>query len=204
MRLAKHALRSESTYSIKEMLKLAASDPAIATTHEVFDVDPMLLNVLNGVVDLRSGKLMNHNTNLMMMKLAPVEYKPDASSEVWDNFIKDVTGGDEGLARFIQKAVGYSFTGGTSEDVLFFVYGQTATGKSTFLEAIKSILRDYAKTTDFEAFLKRNGNNGPRDDSQCLKALGLSTPSRTEIIRCIAFCTLQGTCIQASHANECC
>ena len=169
VKIAKHALKSESAYSIKEMLKLAASDPMIAMTHEAFDVDPMLLNVLNGVVDLRSGKLVKHNPNFMMTKLAPVEYNPDATSKIWDGFIKDVTGGDEELAKFIQKAVGYSLTGNTSEDVLFFVYGPTATGKSTFLEAIKSILGDYSKTADFESFLKRNGSNGPRDDIAILE-----------------------------------
>jgi len=169
MRIAKHALKSESAYSIKEMLKLAASDPTIAITHEAFDKDLMMLNVLNGVVDLRSGKLVDHDPNFMMTKLAPTEYNLEASSEVWDNFIKDVTGGDEELIKFIQKSVGYSLTGNTSENVLFFVYGPTATGKSTFLEAVKSVLGDYAKTADFESFLKRNGNSGPRDDVAILE-----------------------------------
>ena len=168
-RLSKHAQRSESAYSIKEMLKLAASDPAIAVTHEVFDADPMLINVLNGVVNLRTGELKPHSPELLITKLAPVMYNPEAISEVWETFIRTVTGGNEELVRFLQKAVGYSLTGNTSEDVLFFVYGPTATGKSTFLEAIKSTLGDYAKISDFESFLKRSGNGGPRDDIAMLE-----------------------------------
>jgi len=164
VKLSKHAHRSESAHSIKEMLKLAASDPAIAVTHEVFDADHMRLNVLNGVVNLVTGEREDHSPELLMTKLAPVEYNLEALSDLWESFIRTVTGGDEELIKFLQKAVGYSLTGNTSEDVLFFVYGPTATGKSTFLEAIKATVGDYARTTDFESFLRRQSGGGPRDD----------------------------------------
>lgn len=169
VKLSKHAHRSESAYSIKELLKLASSDPSIAVTHEAFDAYTMRLNVLNGVVDLRTGELRPHRPDYMMTKLAPVKYNPEATSEVWENFIRTVTGNDEEYIRFLQKAVGYSLTGNTSEDILFFVYGPTATGKSTFLEAIKATLGDYAKTADFESFLKRQSGGGPRDDIAILE-----------------------------------
>lgn len=169
VKLSKHAQRSEGAYSIKEMIKLAASDPQIAVTHELIDKDRWLLNVNNGTINLTTGEIHPHNARDMITKLAPVDYSPSASSELWQNFLNDVTGGNEEFSRFLQKAVGYSMTGDTSEDVLFFVYGPTATGKSTFLEAIKSTLGDYAKTADFESFLKHNGNNGPRDDIAMLE-----------------------------------
>ena len=169
VKLSKHAHRSESAYSIKELLKLAASDPSIAVTHEVFDADSMLINVLNGAVNLNTGELEAHSPELLMTKLAPVTYSPEATSEAWESFIRTVTGGDEELIRFLQKAVGYSLTGNTSDDVLFFVYGPTATGKSTFLEAIKATLGGYAKTADFESFLKLQSGGGPRDDIAILE-----------------------------------
>jgi putative DNA primase/helicase len=48
--------------------------------------------------------------------------------------------------------------------VLFMVLGPGATGKSTFLEAIKAVLGGYARTADFETFLKRRDAGGPRND----------------------------------------
>jgi putative DNA primase/helicase len=75
-----------------------------------------------------------------------------------------VTGGDQELAAFLQRAAGYSLTGVTSEEKLFFAHGPAATGKSTFLEALKAVHGEYATTTDFETFLKRKGDRGIPND----------------------------------------
>jgi hypothetical protein len=61
-----------------------------------------------------------------------------------------------------QRAVGYSLTGDVSEEVLFFLHGRGRSGKTTFLEAIKAALGDYAKTADFDTLLQRTHAGGPR------------------------------------------
>lgn len=48
--------------------------------------------------------------------------------------------------------------------MLFFAHGPSATGKTTFLEALKTTLGDYAATADFETFLARRNDAGPRSD----------------------------------------
>src|SRR5262249_32059747 len=78
--------------------------------------------------------------------------------------LERVTGGDAELASFLQRAVGYSLTGHTSEEVLFFLHGSTATGKSSKLDAIRAVLGEYAAVADFETFLKRRGDAGIRND----------------------------------------
>jgi putative DNA primase/helicase len=83
---------------------------------------------------------------------------------MWQDFLERVTGGDAELAEFLRRAVGYTLTGHTSEEVLFFVHGATATGKSTKLEAVKAVLGEYAAVADFETFLKRHGDAGIRND----------------------------------------
>ena len=40
-----------------------------------------------------------------------------------DMFLDRITGGDVELATYIRKAIGYTLTGVTDEQVLFFVYG---------------------------------------------------------------------------------
>jgi putative DNA primase/helicase len=74
------------------------------------------------------------------------------------------TGGDEELASFLQRAVGYSLTGLTTEEKLFFAHGPAATGKSTFLEAIRTVIGDYGRTADFQTFVKRTGDRGIPND----------------------------------------
>jgi putative DNA primase/helicase len=63
----------------------------------------------------------------------------------------------------LQRAAGYSLTGDTREEVLPFVHGEGGSGKSTFGEALKSVLGDYAVTADFESFLRRR-DTGIRND----------------------------------------
>jgi putative DNA primase/helicase len=131
---------------------------------EKLDDEPWLVNVQNGTIDLRTGELRKHCREDLQTRLANVVYKPGARSELWDKFLRDTTGGDQEYAAFLQRAVGYSLTGHTFEEVLFFGYGPTATGKSSMIEALKGVFGEYAVTADFETFLKRRGDAGIRND----------------------------------------
>ena len=162
--LSKWALRSEAQARILAMIALADSEPGVAVTPGHFDADPWMFNALNGTVDLRDGSLRPHDPDDMISKLAPVVYDPDAKSEVWDRFLEEATGGDGDLQRFLARAAGYTMTGLTSEEVLFFLHGPAAAGKSTFVEALKATMGDYAMTADFETFLQRSFVGGIRND----------------------------------------
>jgi putative DNA primase/helicase len=48
------------------------------------------------------------------------------------------------LINYLQKALGYSLTSDTSERTTFITYGPTKTGKSTLLNTIKDIIREYS------------------------------------------------------------
>src|SRR5262245_3761438 len=167
-RLAKHALGSQRAERVRAMVLLAQSEPGIALLPADLDTDPYLLNVLNGTIDLRTGALREHQRTDLITRLAPVEYSPDVQLELWDRFLREATAGcdpPEGpkaadaaqnaaaLRVFLQRAAGYSLTGDTGEEVLFLVHGPEAAGKSTFVEALKATLGDYARTADFETFL---------------------------------------------------
>jgi putative DNA primase/helicase len=162
--LGKWAVRSEAEARINAMITLAQSEPGVPILPAAFDRDPWLLNCLNGVVDLRTGQLRPHRREDFMTKLAPVTYNRQARSVLWDTFLARILP-DRELRDFVQRATGYSATGDTREEVLFFPHGPTATGKSTFLAAIAATLGDYAATADFETFLRRERlAGGPRND----------------------------------------
>jgi putative DNA primase/helicase len=102
-----------------------------------------LLNVENGTVDLHTGRLLDHKQEDLITKLCPVRYDPDATHETWDRYLRTVTGDSQDVMAFLQRAVGYSLTGDVSEEKLFFVHGPAASGKSTFLEAVRAVLGDF-------------------------------------------------------------
>ena len=159
--LVKHALESESSARLSAMLTIGRAMLPVAP--EQLDRDPDLLNVENGTLDLRTGALRPHRRGDWITRLAPVPYDPAATSPRWEAFLHRAMDGNERLISFLQRAVGYSLTGHTNEQVLLLLYGVGANGKSTFLETLRALLADYSAITDFTTFLERD-NEGPRND----------------------------------------
>lgn len=166
--LAEHALRAQKADRLRAMLELAQSDPVIAVVPAELDCDPWLLNVANGTVDLRTGALRPHQRADLLTKLAPVAYDPAARSPLWERFLSEALRGNAALVAFLQRCTGYTLTGTTGEEVLFFLHGPEAAGKSTFAEALKATLGDYARTTDFETFVQKRGDRGVPNDIAAL------------------------------------
>ena len=160
----KWAKASGSASKINSMVEVSSWQEGIAITPEVFDHDPWLMTVANGTLDLRTGELREHNANDLITRYSSVEYDPDASSELWESYLEGFTKGNRELADFLQMAAGYTATGLTQEDRLIFLHGPAATGKTTFIEALKAAYGSYAMTADFETFLKRRDVGGPRPD----------------------------------------
>jgi len=157
------ALRSESATRIRAMLDLARSERAIATTPDVWDQDAWLLNVQNGTIDLRTGALQAHNPGDNITKLAPADYHPDAKCPQFQAFLQDVMNGDDEMIAFLQRAIGYSLSGDTSERVLFICHGTGNNGKTTLLEAIRDTLGDYALRTPTSTLLTTRNDTVPND-----------------------------------------
>jgi putative DNA primase/helicase len=174
--LAKHAAASESETRIRAMIELAKSEVPISP-HEL-DSDPWLLNVLNGTIDLRTGDLQGHRREDLITKLAPVEYDPDAPAPTWEAFLERVLPGED-LRAFVQRAVGYSATGDTSEQCMFIHHGPGANGKSTFQETAAAVLGDYAMRTPTETLLVKRSGGVPNDVAR-LKGARFVTASETE------------------------
>lgn len=156
--------KSENAARLTAMLDVAKSEPELRRAHTAFDQHDWLLNCQNGTLDLKTGLLREHRQDDLLTKLAPVDYNPAARLPLWEKFIETVTGGDAEMATFLQRAVGYTLTGDTTEEKLFFAHGPTRMGKSTFFEALKAMLGDYAQTADFETFLARPQVGGIRND----------------------------------------
>jgi putative DNA primase/helicase len=159
----RHALKSEYATRIHAMVKLAQSEHGITLTSMQLDLDPWLLTVENGTLDLRNGSLRPHRREDLMSKMAPVVYDADGACPTWDKFLERVLGGDDDLVRYMQKVVGYALTGDTSEQCLFVLYGTGANGKSTLLNVVKEMLGDYAKQTPTTSLLTKKHDSIPND-----------------------------------------
>jgi putative DNA primase/helicase len=153
--LVAHEQKSEAQPRIKAMVTLAESEVGIPVQLDELDRDGMLFNVLNGTLDLRTGKLREHRREDFITKLAPVNFNAEATSPQWDKFLAEILPSD--LIQYVQRAIGYTLTGSVKENVLFLLHGVGANGKSTLLEVLRFLLGDYAATADFGTFLAAKG-----------------------------------------------
>jgi len=158
-RLFKHAIKSEADQKIKAMLSLAESESGIPIIPDELDKNPWFLNCENGTLNLQTGELDAFSKDDLITKICPVSYSEDAESPKWLKFLDSVLDKDQDLIDFIQRAVGYSLTGSTREQCLFFLYGTGANGKSTFLEVLLALFNDYARRADFSTFLVKYGES---------------------------------------------
>lgn len=157
--LAKWAYKSESQNRIGAMIALARSEPGIAVAHTELDANPMLLNVGNGTLDLRTGTLRPHQRQDLTTKRIGTNYDAGAKCPRWLQFLDRILASDQDLIAFVQKAVGYTLTGDVSEQCLFFMHGNGKNGKSTFTETVMQLLGDYAQKAPTEMLIQKN--NGP-------------------------------------------
>lgn len=160
--IGKHARGSESGGKLHAMLDLARSDVPVLPSE--LDADPLLFNVANGTIDLRTGDLRPHSPLDLITKQSPVTYDPHARHAVWDAFVEHVTGGDIAFATFLRQVAGYCLTGLNQEKRFFLAFGEPDTGKSTFLDALRVALGDYARVAAPETWLLQSAVGGNRGD----------------------------------------
>lgn len=158
------AMKSQGESRLRAMLALAASDIEVTANAADFDKDPFMLNVENGTLDLRTGKLQPHNRVDLITCIAPTRYDPDAKCPTFDKFRSEVFMGDSELERYMQRAIGYVLTGDTREHVFFFLYGNGRNGKTTLTEAITGMLgADYCAQLPSNALMITNNTSIPND-----------------------------------------
>jgi len=161
--VVKHALRSQNATRLREMVCLGQSEMGIPILPEMLDRDHLVFNVQNGTIDLRNGKLNEHDQSQHITKVSPVTYNEDATCPLWINFLRRVLRNDEELIEFLQRAIGYTMTGVTSEQCFFILYGTGANGKSTFINTVAHIFGDYGQQTPVETLMVKRSGGIPND-----------------------------------------
>jgi len=157
--------KSQSHERIRAMLKLAAAQPHFRTTNAHWNQNDYLLATPNGVIDLRTGEFGPGKLKDFVSKSIPVEWDENATAPRFEKFLSEVLP-DANDAAFIRRALGYSITGDTSEQIMFFALGEGSNGKSKLLEIVAKILGGYAHVLNLAALDDRNSSSIPNDLAQ--------------------------------------
>lgn len=177
--LMKHIRRTRFSKAKKAMIEETQHLPGIPILPNELDRYKDALNVKNGIVDLKTGKLRPHDRRLKMSLLADVDYIEGAACPLWLKFLDEITKGDKELQLYIQRMVGYFLTGSTAEQCLFFLYGTGSNGKSTFVNMVSSLFGDYTKNAQADTIMRvdRGNSSAARSDIARLKSVRLVTTS---------------------------
>lgn len=168
------ALASKGTGKLKSCIEQWRADSRYTRVGvEAWDSNPYYLGVKNGVIDLRTGDLLRGTLEMGITKQSPVAYTPGQRNVKWEEFLRFATGGDTEFQEWLQRAAGYTLTGLRTYDVLFMVYGQPGSGKSTFLEALMHVLgKDYATTMNSNVLVD-DGMKSSSDEYHWAKLMGM-------------------------------
>ena len=166
-KLTKWAQSSEKSSVFLNSINRA--EAMLPVTQDELNKDLFKVNCSNGVIDLKTGELLSHDRHMMMTKNTHVEYQPNAKCPKWIDFLESIMKDEKGnikhdLIEFLQKAIGYTLTGDTSEQVAFFLWGTGRNGKSTFINIVKEILGDYGKQTNADTFTSKMHEGGINND----------------------------------------
>jgi putative DNA primase/helicase len=124
-----------------------------------FDTHPDLLNVANGVVNLRTGAIGRHDSGLLLTKCAPTEYRRGATHPDWATAVAALP---DDVAGWMQLRFGQAATGHpTPDDILPVLHGRGSNGKTTITTGINRTLGEgeYAVTVPDRVLLANPGDH---------------------------------------------
>ena len=150
----------------------------VIVKHGEFDKEDMLLNTESGYVDLSNGELHDHEIDKNFSHQTLAEYSDNVDAPLWEKFLNQIFNSDEELIHYVQKAIGYSFTGSVDEQCLFILNGRGRNGKSVFSNVISDVAGNYAKQMNVQTIVaKKNQSGSANSDIARLEGARIVTSS---------------------------
>ena len=146
---------------------------SIRITAADLDAHPELLNCLNGVVDLQTGKIYDVAPEFLLSQQVAADYQPNYRDETVDNFFATVVPDDETRAALF-RWLGYCLTGEVNEEKALFTIGPGGNGKGTLTRFLITLLNSYAASIPVTAVCEAGR----------FKEAGAATPELNALEKC--------------------
>lgn len=183
-RLAKHAFASENISRLGAMITLASCEPEVVLHQHQLDADVDKFGTVSGTIHLKTGTVSPSQQADFITKYSPVSASPPGDYHTlcptWLAFLDKIMSGNQALIDYLQRAMGYSLTGHTSEQCFFFLFGYGANGKSTLLDIFQQLAGDYALAIDPETLMVKTDSGNATPELARLKGARLVVTSEIE------------------------
>lgn len=164
--LAKWAVQCETPGAVGQMLEIARSIPSLVIMPDVLDPHPFLINLKNSYYSFTDQRVHPHDKMRFFSMMIPVEYDGAAICPMWSSFLDRIFKNAperEKIIAFIQRALGYTLTGDTSERAIFLMYGLGANGKTVFIRVLEALFGDYGAAVSSTTFTTAMASNVRND-----------------------------------------
>lgn len=174
------AMRFASRRGIENALYLMKNSVKVQVGELGELANPDLVAIRNGVIDLKTGILQNHDPTLRFTMQIKSRLDPDAKCPRWLAFLEEVQP-DKQVQAWLQKFFGACLSGEMPQIVVCNI-GTGLNGKSVAINTIMSVLGDYAGTADASTFMSGRslGANEQRSDLTRLRGKRMVSSSETD------------------------
>jgi putative DNA primase/helicase len=139
------------------------SMPGITISTGELDRKATLLTFQNGTLDLLTGQLRTPDPAHLVTKQLPFAYDPAARAPKFDGFLRRVVPDPE-VREFLQRVFGRTLMWMNERRPVIILSGSGANGKSTLLNAIRSVLGPYVTEADVVTFVEKNSTDKISND----------------------------------------
>lgn len=160
-----HAIRSRSNKGVDAIVAL--NKAGLYKPASFFDADPNTLNTPAGIIDLRTGKVSPHDREAYCTKITKAAPSDEGKKE-WTDFVNLVCCDDPDMVCYLQEVIGSTLFGRVVTEGLYIAIGNGFNGKSTFFNAVRAVLGDYAGTLDSDVLT----NTGASKDAKVATVRG--------------------------------
>lgn len=111
-----------------------------AVRAEMVNEDPHLLNLRNGMFNVRNCQVTSHAPSYLSTIQLPVSYSPEAKCFRWEQFMDEVMEGDKERIGVLQEFSGLCLTRSVKHAKFLLLVGNGANGKSVFSNTLRKVV----------------------------------------------------------------
>lgn len=169
-----------------------------------WDTIPYKLPVNNGVIDLKTGKLMDGNPHERLLRGVDIDFNPQAKCPLWHRTLKEIFNNNRELINYIQTLVGYAVCRNPVEQIFIFLEGRGRNGKDIFLQTICNILGKLSAKVNRGIILTKQYTDPNHANPELLKLPGIALAHFSELtenakLDPAVFKSLTGASIQSAR-----
>jgi P4 family phage/plasmid primase-like protien len=112
-----------------------------------------LINLLNGMLDVRAKKLLPHDKKYYSRTQIPIEYRPGADAPRFKQFLNEIFKDDLTKAQAVQEFAGYTLLPKIFIHASLFMLGSGGNGKSVLINTVSKLVgRDNISALELHQF----------------------------------------------------